>query len=73
MKKTGFNDYDKQREILKRVELEEYRLRCIAVNICPWCGEDLKDIEALSSHFCTLSCPTKNCEGAERIRKSNRG
>ena len=72
MKRTGLNWYNKQEEILKRVRDKEYIKRCVAVNICPWCGKDLKDIEAPSSHFVTLSCPDKKCEGYERIRKSDR-
>ena len=72
MKRTGLNYYDKQEEILKRVKEKEYIKRCIAVDICPWCGKNLKDIEALSSHHVTLSCLNVKCEGSKMIRKSDR-
>ena len=71
MKKTGLNDYDIQEHILKRVKEKEYIKRCIAVDICPWCGRDLKNIETLSSHHLTLSCPGVKCEG-NKVRKSDR-
>lgn len=58
------------------VEEKEYINRCITVDICPWCGKDLKNIDAMSSHpmesnLVTLSCPDKNCEGSDNIRKSD--
>jgi hypothetical protein len=57
-------------EILKKIEEKEYVKRCLAVNICPACGRDLRDISALSSHWTELACPNKKCEDYGKVRKS---
>ena len=72
MAETGINSWDKQEKILKRVKEKEYKTRCWAVNICPWCGEDLHNMEGLSSHHVSMACITKGCEGKGKTIKDTR-
>ena len=72
MRRTGLNDYDRQEEILKRVKEIEYKRRCWAVNICPWCGKDLHNIEAPSSHHVSMACTDTGCKGYRKIISDSR-
>ena len=75
MRKTqrhGLNDWDKQKEILKTVEEREYKIRCWAVNVCPWCGYNLANIEAPSSHHVSMACDRKSCEGYHKLITNSR-
>lgn len=66
---TGLNDHETKRHILKRVREKEYKKRCIAVGVCPWCGLDLKNIMPPDEIHFKIACPDKKCEGHEKIGK----
>ena len=61
---------EKKRAILVRVEEKEYVKRCLAVDVCPECGEDHVDTESIASHFLAMSCPNKRCKEYNVIKRS---
>ena len=56
--------------VLRRLEEKELRVRCLAVNMCHRCGQDLRDTSAPSSHWTELACPNKKCKEHGVVVKS---
>lgn len=58
-------------EILKHVEDEEFKVRCFAVNICPYCGGERKDLANPNPYLTRakrMFCINKDCDGVLKQR-----
>lgn len=60
----------KREQLISRLEEKELRIRCLAVNMCPVCGKDLKDKSYRSSHWVELACANKRCKEHGVVVKS---
>ena len=58
----------KREEILKRVEEKEYVKRCLAVDVCPECGNAHENIGY--EPWIDLACTNRSCGQFEIIKKS---
>lgn len=60
----------KKDQLLRKLEAKELRIRCLAVNMCPECGKDLKNISHPGSHWTELACPNEKCKIHGKIIKT---
>jgi hypothetical protein len=61
---------NKREQLIRRLEEKELKIRCIAVNMCPECGKDLKDKSYISSHWTELACANRRCKKYGAVVKS---
>ena len=60
----------KKDQLLRKLEAKELRIRCLAVDMCPECGIDLKDKSYPASHWIELACLNTKCKKYGKIVKT---
>lgn len=57
-----------RKSILERVKDKEFIKRCVAVDICPVCGQDLKNISKSKSSWVAMACTDRTCHDYYVVR-----